>query len=77
MWGVVATVAAGLAFAGYELPRLKRAGLGKERIAFLVALGIAAALGVLHALGVPLPSPFKLLEKIYGPAGRAFFSVLK
>ncbi|MFC4100594.1 hypothetical protein [Paenibacillus xanthanilyticus] len=77
MWGIVATLAASLAFAGFELPRLARAGLRKERIVFLAALGIAATLNVLHALQVPLPSPFKLIEAVYGPIGRAVFELLK
>ncbi|TYP75482.1 hypothetical protein [Paenibacillus methanolicus] len=77
MWGIVATMAAGLVFAGFELPRLKRAQLHKERLVFLAALGLAVTLNVLHALRIPLPSPFKLIEAIYGPIGKAFFAVFK
>ncbi|MBB3110747.1 hypothetical protein FHS18_002814 [Paenibacillus phyllosphaerae] len=77
MWGVLASFGAGLLFAGYELPRLLRAQRKKEAVIFLMFLAIGITLCVLHALAVPLPSPYQWLEVIYGPLAERIFAMLQ
>lgn len=52
----------------YEYQRIRRYGGGaRDLIAFSVMMGLASALSIAVALGLPVPNPVHLITAIFGP----------
>lgn len=55
----------------YEIPRVRREEGPRALWAFAVAMALATLFDALLILGVPIPSPTKLIDAIFAPLGRA------
>jgi ABC-type Co2+ transport system permease subunit len=51
----------------FELRSLRRSGLKRERLAFMLLMAAAAAFSIALALHVPIPSPLHIIFGLFGP----------
>jgi hypothetical protein len=68
--GVMLLVAA---IARFEVPSLLLKKNKKELVVFLLFLSIGAGLGIVQALGKPIPNPMDLLSFILKPVNDTLF----
>ncbi|NYF24412.1 hypothetical protein [Sporosarcina sp. JAI121] len=56
-----------------EVPSLLQKNYKKELVVFLLFLSIGVGLGIVQALGKPIPNPMDFLTFIFNPLNDTFF----
>ncbi|WP_152393089.1 hypothetical protein [Paenibacillus guangzhouensis] len=71
---LVTLICAGILF--LDLPTIYRSQSKKDRIVYLVILGIGLILCYLSIFDAPIPSPYLVLGWVFSPMGTAIYNYL-
>lgn len=73
VWGLLLVLLIGLGMALYEVPKLLKARMREELVAFSVLLLIAVCLAGALVLKLPVPNPTQGIERLFGPLCRMLY----